>query len=451
MIFTIIAFLTALSILIFVHEYGHYRAALWCGVKVERFAIGFGKPLLKWTLPGRSTEFVIGMLPLGGYVKMVDGRQGTVSTEDAPFAFSGKSLGARAFIVVAGPLANLLLAVLLYAGVNWAGLLDAQAVLASPVPGSTVSQLGFRAGDRVRSVQIDGAEARTVEGYSQWAWALTQALAQKDSVVVNLLGMDGVSKSIRMGLAALPLEGDAENPLAQLGFRGAFSPAQLGTLAPDGAALASGLKQGDLVKVVDGQAIEDAAQLRDLIRRSTQESASAQAWQVLRQGQVLTLPVQIRVSTVEGQKMGRIGAIVGSVPETVVLRYGLTEGLQSALVKTQETASLSVSTLAKMLVGRASFKQVSGPLSIAEYAGKTAERGWQSYILFLALISVSLGVLNLLPIPVLDGGHLMYYLWEAVTGKAVSDRWIDILQKGGGTVVLMLMLLGLFNDLSRIF
>lgn len=450
MLLTLLSFLVALTLLVFVHEYGHYRAALWCGVKVERFAIGFGKPLLKWKWPGRSTEFVLGMLPLGGHVRMVDERQGPVEPADLPFAFNSKSLSARAFIVAAGPLANLILAVLLYAGVNWAGLLDAKPVLASPVPESLASKAGLRAGDWVRSVTPDGEPEQAVQSFSQLAWTLTQALLQKQTLVLQVSTIQGRTQSLVLNLSQTQLDGGTEGALAQLGFRGVYSPPILGPLSPDGAAWLAGLKEGDDILSVDDVKIDDAAQLRDLIRTSNKEPAVPQAWQIKRQGQIQRVMVEPKVVILDGQKVGRIGAQVGQMPDQVVVRYGFLDGLQSAAVKTGEMAATSVSTLGKMLIGQASIKHISGPLSIAQYAGKTAQRGWQSYVLFLAVISVSLGVLNLLPIPVLDGGHLMYYLWEALTGKAVSDRWMEILQKGGVAMVLMLMLVGLLNDFSRI-
>jgi regulator of sigma E protease len=451
MLITLVSFLVALSLLVFVHEYGHYRAALWCGVKVERFSIGFGKPVLKWSLPGRSTEFVIGLLPLGGYVRMVDERQGPVAPEDRSYAFNTKSLSARACIVAAGPLANLMLAVLLYAGVNWTGMLDAKPLLASPATGSIASQAGLRAGDWVRSVAIEGASEQPVQGYSQLAWLLTQALLEKQTVVLRVSGNRGETQSVVMNLSDAQLKDSAEGALSQLGLRGVYSPAVLGPLSPDGAAQKAGLKEGDAILSIEGRKIVDAADLRDVIRASHNEPIKPQIWEIERQDRPLSVQVEPIIVLVEGQKIGRIGAQVGLVPETVVVRYGFLDGLQSAFVKTGEMAYTSVSTLARMLIGQASIKHISGPLSIAQYAGKTAQRGWQSYVLFLAVISVSLGVLNLLPIPVLDGGHLMYYLWEALTGQAVSDRWMEILQKGGVAVILMLMLVGLLNDFSRIF
>jgi regulator of sigma E protease len=450
--FTVLAFLVAISLLIFVHEYGHYRAALWCGVRVERFAIGFGPPLLTWHLKGKTTEFVIGALPIGGYVRMLGHQPGAIAPEDKAYAFNFKPLWARAFIVAAGPIANLLMAVMLYATVNWVGMPDAKPILASVVPGSLAAQAGIKAGDVVEAAALDEQAFEPIGGYSQFAWVVTRATMQKQPLELKLLRPGEVSAlTIRLSLDRVDLSDPHANPLQKVGFRGVRMAPELGEISAQSAAYEAGLKTGDLVVSVAGLTVVDAAALRDWIKQQNDPSIGPQPWKILRAGSELTLEVKPKIVDMDGKPQGRIGAAVGGKFEPVMLEYGIMDGLEVAAHRAWEMSLLTLKTMGQMVIGEASVKHLSGPLSIAEHAGKTAEVGLQAYLLFLAVISISLGVLNLLPIPVLDGGHLMYYLWESVAGKPVSDRWQDILQRVGTAVILMLMFVGLFNDISRIF
>lgn len=452
MLVTVLAFLVAISLLIFVHEYGHYRAALWCGVRVERFAIGFGPPLLTWHLKGKTTEFVIGALPIGGYVRMLGHQPGAIAPEDKAYAFNFKPLWARAFIVAAGPVANLLMAVMLYATVNWVGMPDAKPILASLVPGSHAEQAGVKAGDLVEAAAIDGGAFEPIAGYSQFAWIVTRAAMQKQPVELKLLRNGEVpALTIRLSLDRIDLSDPQANLLQKVGFRGVMMAPEMGEISAQSAALEAGLKMGDLVVSVADIPVVDAAALRDWIRRQNDPGIDPQRWKIMREGSELTFAVKPKIVDVDGKAQGRIGAVVGGKFEYVTLRYGMMDGLKVAAHRTWEMSLLTLKTMGQMIIGQASLKHLSGPLSIAEHAGKTAEVGLQAYILFLAVISISLGVLNLLPIPLLDGGHLMYYLWEWLAGKPVSDRWQDNLQRVGTAVILLLMFVGLFNDISRLF
>jgi regulator of sigma E protease len=452
MLVTILAFLVAISLLIFVHEYGHYRAALWCGVRVERFAIGFGPPLLTWHLKGKTTEFVIGALPIGGYVRMLGHQSGAIALEDQAYAFNFKPLWARAFIVAAGPIANLLMAVMLYATVNWVGMPDAKPILASVMPGSVAEQAGVKAGDVVEAAAIDGQAFEPIGGYSQFAWVITRAAMQKQPIELKVVRTgETVSQTIRLPLDRLDLSDAQANPLQKVGFRGVRMAPELGAITPQSAALEAGLRTGDLVVSVADFPVVDAAALRDWIKKENDPGLGPKPWKILRDGTELTLAVKPKIIDIDGKPQGRIGAAVGGKFEPVTLQYGIFAGLEVAAYRTWEMSVLTLKTMGQMVIGQASVKHLSGPLSIAEHAGKTAEVGLQAYVLFLAVISVSLGVLNLLPIPVLDGGHLMYYLWESVVGKPVSDQWQDILQRVGTAVIFLLMFVGLFNDISRIF
>lgn len=450
---TVLAFVVALGLLIAVHEYGHYRVAVACGVKVLRFSIGFGKPLWRWQSPRSGTEFVIGALPLGGYVRMLDEREGPVAAEERHRAFNHQPLRARTAIVAAGPLANLLLAVLLYALVSWIGVQEPRAVLSSPPPASLAERAGVRGGEWVLSMGVGAQAPVTVASFETLRWQLTRAaLTQQDVRLWVADGPDQPSREVWLPLSELSVRDADATLLQRIGVVAPWTAPVVGELLPGGAAEAAGLRPGDLVLRVDDRPVPDGQDLRMRIREavSAQGQAQTQRWQVEREGRLLEIEVTPRPERVGDAWVGRVGAYIGAAPEMVTVSSGVWEGLWKGVERTWEVAALSLRMLYRMLVGEASLKNLSGPLTIADYAGKSASMGLTAYILFLALISVSLGVLNLLPLPVLDGGHLMYYLWEAVTGRPVSDVWMERLQRGGMVVLLGLMSLAMFNDVARL-
>lgn len=452
---TVIAFVVALGVLIAVHEWGHYRVAVACGVKVLRFSIGFGRGILQWKpkrqRPGQDTEFSIGLIPLGGYVKMLDEREGPVDPAERHRAFNTQPLRSRAMIVAAGPLANLILAALLYAVVNWWGMLEAKPILGSPLPGSIAQQAGLKAGELARMGAFEGEEARELRSFEDLRWMLTRGALDGHDVILTV--EEGRrSREVRMPLSTLPSrEADAEL-FRRIGVNSPWTPPVIGEVMKGGPAERAGLRKGDTVTSAGGTPVADGQQLREWIRATAAAGTPpAATWQVRRDGNLLDLQVQPELANDAGRSIGRISAYVGAPPEMVVVSYGPLEGAIKGVEKTWEVSALTLRMMGRMVVGEASLKNLSGPLTIADYAGKSASLGMVQYLLFIALISVSLGVLNLLPLPVLDGGHLMYYLWEAVTGRGVSDAWMERLQRGGVAVLLVMMSIALFNDVTRLF
>ena len=325
---TLVAFVVALGLLIAVHEYGHYRMAVACGVRVLRFSIGFGRTLLRWQPRGSDTEFTLCAFPLGGYVRMLDEREAPVAPQDRPHAFNTQPLRSRALIVAAGPAANLLLAVLLYALVNWSGVKLPAAVLGSPVAGSVAERAGVQAGERVLRAGFDGDALDSIGSFEDVRWWLTRGALERHDVRLALSNGTGSERELVLPLAQMGAQ-DADAALfRRIGIVAPYGRPVIGEVMAGGAAERAGLLQGDVVLHIGGQAVQDGAQLRDLIRASVQGPGTVAAtWRVLRDGQALDVHVRPDLAQDGAQAIGRIGAFVGAAPEFArIAGYGFCSG-----------------------------------------------------------------------------------------------------------------------------
>ena len=447
---TLLAFLVALTTVIFVHEYGHYRAALWFKVRVLRFSIGFGRPIWRWqrVQPGLGlpTEFTICAIPLGGFIKMLDERDQEVALSEIPSAFNRQTLFARACIVVAGPLANLLLTLFLYAFVNWLGSLQVAAIIGTPTKASVAETAGLRSGDLIQKFSTNPQDWEIVQSMDHLRRLLTEASQDQQDFQLEILSSQSqVHRVVDISVAGWDMEGK-RSAMSQMGIAGPFSKPEIAKVLQTGPAAKGGVLAGDLVLKVDGVVVNDSQHLIQLIRSST----DSQLWEVQSSnGKIRSLNIHPEFREIEGKKMAKIDAVIGGEPDTVWVQHGLVSGLGMAFDTLLTQSKMTIVAVGKLITTTSGWQQVSGPLTMAEYAGKTAEQGWRPFIQFLALISLSIGLLNLLPVPMLDGGHLMYYLWEFVVGSPPSQLWLERLQVLGLSMLALMMFTALFNDVLR--
>jgi regulator of sigma E protease len=447
---TLAAFVVALGLLIVIHELGHYWIARLCNVKVLRFSLGFGKPLWSRAVGGDRTEWAIAAFPLGGYVKMLDEREGPVEEHEADRAFNRQPVGRRFAIVLAGPAANFLLAILLYWVLFMHGVPGLKPVLGPVSPGTSAAAAGFRAGEIISKI-----DEEPVKTWQDARWILLQRAVQKKRVVVTVRDISGASAQRELDLTQLTpadLDSDFLRTLGLTPFQPSTPPV-IGNLIAGGVAERAGLKAGDEIIAINNQPIAVWDEVVSAVRAHPGERLTIEVQRG--EKRLPTLVVTTEVYTENGKAIGRIGAgrkVDRSAYASLMteVRYGPLESFGKALYKTWDTSVFSLQMLGKMIIGEVSLKNLSGPITIADYAGQSAQMGWVSYFLFLALISISLGVLNLLPIPLLDGGHLMYYMMEVFKGSPVSDKAIEIGQHLGMALLFVLMAFALYNDINRL-
>lgn len=445
----LIYFILLLIPLIAIHEWGHFFVARWCGVKVLTYSIGFGPTLFEWTSKKSGVNYRLAALPLGGYVRMLDGREGDVVEHEKPMAFNHQSVWKRIAIVAAGPLVNLVLAVLIF----WALALPASEQLNTKigkiVESSPAAQVDLRIGDKI--VAIDGKATPTWEKLS---YALLDRVGETGQVQVEI-ERDGQQLSKQVAIENF-VRDQSQSPFKAIGFLPYQPdiPAKIGQLSEEGIAKQQGLQKGDRILAIDDKPIDTWFDAVEIIQQSPEKTLK---FSVLRNTQYIELSItpQGRKNAM-GHRTGYIGAGVERTNYNIPAEYKMTvqysagQAVAVAIQKTWDLSMMIVASIYKMIQGLIGIDNLSGPITVAKVAGESAEMGWQSFLAFMALMSVSLGVLNLLPIPTLDGGHLLYYIVEAVRGRPLSEQVQVFGLKIGLALLGAMMLVALFNDIMRL-
>ena len=447
-LYKIVAFAITLGVLVVFHELGHYVVARLAGVKVLRFSVGFGRIVWLRRFGRDRTEWALSSIPLGGYVKMADEREGAVAPEDLSRAFNRQSVWRRIAIVAAGPIANLLLAVLLFTGTYVTGIPGQRALLAEPPPASAAAAADVRGGDLV--VAVDG---EPVGSWQDLRWRVVRAQGH-DSVTLTLARDNEPAAPVtrELSLAAMQTSDWEGNPLTMLGLRADLGPPVVDQVLAGKPAERAGLHAGDRIAAVDGKPMSSPS---DVATLTNAHPGDTLVYRIVRGTTTLEVPVTVEAVDQNGRRVGQAGVRLRVDPQAaqraaVIVRYGLAEALAQGARKTWELSAFTVRMLGRIVTGDASLRNISGPLTMADIAGQSAQAGPLVFVSYLALISISLGVLNLLPVPLLDGGHLLYYLAELIKGSPVSDRAFEVGQRIGMAMLAVLMALALFNDVSRL-
>jgi len=443
------AFAIVLGVLIIVHEYGHYIVARWCGVRVLRFSVGFGRALWSRKIGRDGTEWAIGIFPLGGYVKMLDEHEGDVAPEELHRSFNRQSVWRRMAIVAAGPAANLLLAIFVYWGLFWYGMEELKPVLGPPVAASPAAVAGFENGERVLKV---GGEL--VQTWQDMRWLLLRRAVDQDSIEFEVINQRNEISIHRLDVSSARENGWEGDALGRLGisyYRPKIPPV-IGKTSPLSPAAAAGLYPGDEILAINNTPIITWPDVVLTVRNSPGKPLR---FLVVRDGQQHLVEILPAIVDEGGREIGRIGATVRDTGSSrselmITVRYGLLSAFGKAVYETWDKSVFSLVMIGKMITGEVSWRNISGPVTIADYAGQSAKLGIDYYLKFLALVSISLAVLNLLPIPILDGGHLLYYVVEIIKRGPLSERSMEIGQQIGLALMLLLMAFAFYNDINRL-
>jgi regulator of sigma E protease len=447
---TVASFLVTVGLLVVVHELGHYAVARLAGVKILRFSVGFGRPLWIRRVGRDRTEWVVAAFPLGGFVKMLDSREGEVPAGERGRAFDLQPVGKRIAIVLAGPAANFIAAFLLYWALFVTGLPGVKPVVGDPPRATAAAAAGLANGDTIRTV---GGEPTAT--WTDVRWLLLKEAVRGGEVAIELESAGGRRATRSLDLSTLTKEDLDRDFLQKLGLKSYTPrvPAVLGRVVPGGAGERAGLREGDRIVAIGGESIATWGEFTARVRAS---ASRLLAIEVERAGARLEIPA---VPEAVGEGESRTGLLrVEPGPEarrewdrmTTTVRHDPLTAVPKAIHRVWDLSAFSLRMLGKMLLGEVSWKNLSGPITIADYAGQSAQMGWVSFAGFLALVSVSLGVLNLLPIPLLDGGHLVYYSAEIVKGSPVSERTMEIGQRVGLAILAGLTFFAFYNDINRL-
>ena len=445
---TIFAFVIVIGVLVTIHEFGHYLVARWCGVKVLRFSVGLGKVIWSRRFGLDQTEWAVSAVPLGGYVKMLDARAddaGEIPEAELAREFTSQPVLRRIAIVSAGPLANFLLAIVIFAGLYSYGIPEPVSRVEIK-QNSLAEQAGMRSGDLI--VAVNG---EAIEAWSEFRWRLLRGAMKGERLQMSLQRTNEANRSelreVSLNLTSIPPDSLDEHLLELVGMEMARPPAILGEITPGGPADRAGLKAGDRILRIDSLPIIDAMAMIEALQAAPGKPLLIE---FMRRDQLQSVTVSPQAELVGEKTVGRILVQVDVSAASVIVQVGPIEAITRAVRKTWETSAMTLTMLGKMLTGEVSLRNITGPLTIADYAGQTARVGLMSFLSFMAFISISLGVMNLLPIPVLDGGHLLYYSLELFSGRHVPERVGEIAQRVGLGVLMTLMAVAMFNDIVRL-